>query len=133
MTCSRPAVGFGSQGLSPHRVMPALVAGIYVFVSGRKKDVDGRNKSGHDDLFILPTITRYFLLAPFRKAELSEFWRLNDYCTVVRHVFAKNELKISRNSPFSGGNKCQKIFAFRPTRQLLFQFHNKGQIGRVSF
>jgi D-alanyl-D-alanine dipeptidase len=31
--------------------MPALVAGIHVFsVIKRKKDVDGRNKSGHDDL-----------------------------------------------------------------------------------
>ena len=29
-------------------VMPALVAGIHVFSSGRKKDVGGRNKSGHD-------------------------------------------------------------------------------------
>jgi hypothetical protein len=29
-------------------VMPALVAGIHVFDAGQK-DVDGRNKSGHDD------------------------------------------------------------------------------------
>jgi hypothetical protein len=28
--------------------MPALVAGIHVFVCAVKKDVDGRNKSGHD-------------------------------------------------------------------------------------
>jgi D-alanyl-D-alanine dipeptidase len=31
-------------------VMPAVVAGIHVFLEiNRKKDVDGRNKSGHDD------------------------------------------------------------------------------------
>jgi len=30
--------------------MPALVAGIHVFLSAGKKDVDGRNKSGHDEL-----------------------------------------------------------------------------------
>src|SRR6516225_8147159 len=29
--------------------MPALVAGIHVFSAGPIKDVDGRNKSGHDD------------------------------------------------------------------------------------
>jgi zinc D-Ala-D-Ala dipeptidase len=29
--------------------MPALAAGIHVFLEiNRKKDVDGRNKSGHD-------------------------------------------------------------------------------------
>jgi len=30
-------------------VMPALVAGIHVFVRRGIKDVDGRNKSGHDE------------------------------------------------------------------------------------
>ena len=29
--------------------MPALVAGIHVLHSGQNKDVDGRNKSGHDE------------------------------------------------------------------------------------
>jgi len=29
--------------------MPALVAGIHVFLSAMTKDVDGRNKSGHDE------------------------------------------------------------------------------------
>jgi hypothetical protein len=29
--------------------MPALVAGIHVLVAERKKDVDGRDKPGHDD------------------------------------------------------------------------------------
>jgi len=29
--------------------MPALVAGIHVFLECRKQDVDGRDKSGHDD------------------------------------------------------------------------------------
>jgi hypothetical protein len=28
--------------------MPALVAGIHVLISRENKDVDGRNKSGHD-------------------------------------------------------------------------------------
>jgi hypothetical protein len=31
--------------------MPALVAGIHVF-NARRQDVDGRNKSGHDELSI---------------------------------------------------------------------------------
>jgi hypothetical protein len=29
-------------------VMPALVAGIHVLNAATNKDVDGRNKSGHD-------------------------------------------------------------------------------------
>jgi hypothetical protein len=29
-------------------VMPALVAGIHVFLPERKQDVDGRDKPGHD-------------------------------------------------------------------------------------
>ncbi len=29
--------------------MPALVAGIHVLNAASNKDVDGRNKSGHDD------------------------------------------------------------------------------------
>jgi hypothetical protein len=29
--------------------MPAFVAGIHVLSCGVKKDVDGRNKSGHDE------------------------------------------------------------------------------------
>jgi hypothetical protein len=29
--------------------MPALVAGIHVLKSASRKDVDGRNKSGHDE------------------------------------------------------------------------------------
>jgi hypothetical protein len=29
--------------------MAGLVPAIYVFVGSSKKDVDGRNKSGHDD------------------------------------------------------------------------------------
>jgi hypothetical protein len=28
--------------------MPALVAGIHVFMSGRREEVDGRDKPGHD-------------------------------------------------------------------------------------
>jgi hypothetical protein len=28
--------------------MPALVAGIHVFLAAQKKDVDGRDKPGHD-------------------------------------------------------------------------------------
>jgi hypothetical protein len=33
--------------------MPALVAGIHIFLSDGKKDVHGRNKSGHDALSAL--------------------------------------------------------------------------------
>jgi hypothetical protein len=29
--------------------MPALVAGIHVLKAANSKDVDGRNKSGHDE------------------------------------------------------------------------------------
>jgi hypothetical protein len=29
-------------------IMPALVAGIHVLVASRAKDVDGRDKPGHD-------------------------------------------------------------------------------------
>jgi len=34
--------------------MPALVAGIHVSTSEQTKDVDGRNKSGHDERVVLP-------------------------------------------------------------------------------
>jgi len=30
--------------------MPALVAGIHVLNAEKNKDMDGRNKSGHDEL-----------------------------------------------------------------------------------
>jgi len=30
--------------------MPGLDPGIHVFVSASKKDVDGRDKPGHDDI-----------------------------------------------------------------------------------
>jgi hypothetical protein len=30
-------------------VMPGLVPGIHVFLLFERQDVDGRNKSGHDD------------------------------------------------------------------------------------
>jgi hypothetical protein len=32
----------------PGFVMPGLVPGIHVFAATRKKDVDGRDKPGHD-------------------------------------------------------------------------------------
>jgi hypothetical protein len=32
--------------------MPALVAGIHVLNAVTNKDVDGRNKSGHDELSV---------------------------------------------------------------------------------
>jgi hypothetical protein len=35
--------------------MPALVAGIHVFKSEIDKDVDGRNKSVHDDVWFCST------------------------------------------------------------------------------
>jgi hypothetical protein len=31
--------------------MPALVAGIHVLIAAPHEDVDGRNKSGHDELW----------------------------------------------------------------------------------
>jgi hypothetical protein len=34
--------------MNPSTVMPALVAGIHVLRPCNSKDVDGRNKSGHD-------------------------------------------------------------------------------------
>ena len=49
--------------------MPALVAGIHVLagihvsISVGTKDVDGRNKSGHDDEGVGSTSTRYALAA----------------------------------------------------------------------
>ena len=38
--------------------MPALVAGIYVFRPRQNKDVDGRNKSSHDELSEKPELLR---------------------------------------------------------------------------
>jgi hypothetical protein len=35
--------------LQPRPVMPGLVPGIHVFPSLKRQDVDGRNKSGHDE------------------------------------------------------------------------------------
>jgi len=32
--------------------MPALVAGIHVLNAAPNRDVDGRNKSGHDELSV---------------------------------------------------------------------------------
>jgi hypothetical protein len=32
--------------------MPALVAGIHVFLAGATEDVDGRDKPGHDGLTV---------------------------------------------------------------------------------
>jgi hypothetical protein len=37
------------SSLASCSVMPALVAGIHVFLC-RRKDVDGRDKPGHDEL-----------------------------------------------------------------------------------
>ncbi|GEM_PF-6881285 len=38
--------------------MPALVAGIHVLQRQRVKDVDGRNKSGHDAAFAWMLVPR---------------------------------------------------------------------------
>jgi hypothetical protein len=35
--------------IEPSPVMPGLVPGIHVFLSFKRQDVDGRNKSGHDE------------------------------------------------------------------------------------
>jgi hypothetical protein len=39
----------GAVDPQPVLVMPALVAGIHVFLLRDYKDVDGRDKPGHDD------------------------------------------------------------------------------------
>jgi hypothetical protein len=39
----------GCDTLAIEPVMPGLVPGIHVFPAFRKQDVDGRNKSGHDE------------------------------------------------------------------------------------
>jgi hypothetical protein len=36
--------------------MPGLVPGIHVFVFGVKKDVDGRDKPGHDDVTVFVSL-----------------------------------------------------------------------------
>ena len=38
-------------------VLPGLVPGIHVFLRGRK-DVDGRDKPGHDENYVKPPHTR---------------------------------------------------------------------------
>ena len=46
---ARAAVAFGQRGLlAIGIVMPGLVPGIYVLLYPSKKDVDGRDKPGHD-------------------------------------------------------------------------------------
>jgi hypothetical protein len=39
----------GYDRLAIEPVMPGLVPGIYAFPSFKRQDVDGRNKSGHDE------------------------------------------------------------------------------------
>ena len=40
--------------------MPALVAGIHVFLECSKQDVDGRHKAGHDTvLYFFPGLSRW--------------------------------------------------------------------------
>jgi hypothetical protein len=41
--------GYAMLAIEPRPVMPGLVPGIHVFPSLKRKDVDGRNKSGHDE------------------------------------------------------------------------------------
>ncbi len=41
--------GYDILALEPSLVMPGLVPGIHVFSSMKSQDVDGRNKSGHDE------------------------------------------------------------------------------------
>jgi hypothetical protein len=40
-------VGYDIVAIEP--VMPGLVPGIHVFLTFERQDVDGRNKSGHDE------------------------------------------------------------------------------------
>jgi hypothetical protein len=41
----------GKWGFANKAVMPGLVPGIHILVASRKKDVDGRDKPGHDESF----------------------------------------------------------------------------------
>src|SRR3982074_206878 len=59
MTAARPLMSFTGSPAYPCRlprlsstplVMPALVAGIHVLRRLRKKNVDGRDKPGHDEV-----------------------------------------------------------------------------------
>jgi hypothetical protein len=40
--------------------MPGLVPGIHVLTVYSKKDVDGRDKPGHDGEYVSATLLRYF-------------------------------------------------------------------------
>jgi hypothetical protein len=40
-------IGYDMLAIKP--VMPGLVPGIHVFLSFKRQDVDGRDKSGHDE------------------------------------------------------------------------------------
>jgi hypothetical protein len=46
----RMTLNAGYDTLTNKPVMPGLVPGIHVFPAFRKQDVDGRNKSGHDEM-----------------------------------------------------------------------------------
>ena len=46
-----------ANGKQYRRVMPALVAGVHVLKAEAHQDVDGRNKSGHDAVGELRTLT----------------------------------------------------------------------------
>lgn len=45
-------------------VMPALVAGIDVFVAQHEKDVGGWDKSGHDEPFASHSPSSFFAFSP---------------------------------------------------------------------
>ena len=49
MPDNKMALMHGYDILVIQPVMPGLVPGIHVFLSFRRKDMDGRNKSGHDE------------------------------------------------------------------------------------
>src|SRR5438132_11348371 len=44
-------------------VVPGLVPGIHVLVPMKQKDVDGRDKPGHDEIAIYGSLKRQFRLA----------------------------------------------------------------------
>jgi hypothetical protein len=50
LSVPRPTAGIARTNAGPQVVMPGLVPGIHVLLSSAKlKDVDGRDKPGHDE------------------------------------------------------------------------------------
>src|SRR5438874_2609642 len=73
---------YGFTGLSDHRstpktVMPGLVPGIYV---------DGRNKSGHDNSFLLTQACKFLLCSLYRSRIRAGQGRLRSMAQIRHHI-----------------------------------------------